>query len=200
MERIVKAIERPIYFEDAQITDIQEFINRVKEGELVRLVLPAVQEKIEPAEVQEMDEWEVRPQAEPKSMVVGGEYIIAVRQYMTKPASKDFDFQMRWNNDIPMPMRVMAGKVIQETRGMFKMECHGIALETGVCMRCGRTLTHPVSRLYGIGPECGSHFHINPFDSSEELYAELDKVKAQLESVRWTGWVIKSAIESWKER
>lgn len=28
----------------------------------------------------------------------------------------------------------------------------------GVCCRCGRTLTHPVSLILGIGPECGSHY------------------------------------------
>jgi SNF2 family DNA or RNA helicase len=30
--------------------------------------------------------------------------------------------------------------------------------KTGVCMICGRTLTHPVSVELGIGPECGHHY------------------------------------------
>ena len=37
-------------------------------------------------------------------------YKIKVRQYMTKPASPEFDFHNKWNNGEPMPMRVMVGR------------------------------------------------------------------------------------------
>lgn len=79
------------------------------------------------------------------------------------------------------------------------VDCIAVPLKIDVCMRCGRTLTHPVSRLYGIGPECGGHAHINPFNTEEELYAALDKVKEQLSEIKWRGWVIKSAIEECQE-
>jgi len=122
-------------------------------------------------------------------------YRIKVRQYMTKPPCPEFDFHTKWNNGIPMPMRVMVGKKLAETRGMVKMELHGEPMNTSCCMVCGRTLTHPVSKLYGIGPECGGHFHINPFDSESELKAALEQVNEKVRSIRWTGWIIKSAIE-----
>ena len=49
-------------------------------------------------------------------------YKIRVRQYMTRPASPEFDFHTKWNNDNPMPMRIMVGRKLKETRGMVQME------------------------------------------------------------------------------
>lgn len=125
-------------------------------------------------------------------------YEIKVRQYMTRPASVDFDFHTKWNEDKPMPMRVMTGRKLKETRGMVKMELWGdITNElTTHCMKCGRVLTNPVSKYFGIGPECGQHNYNNPFATDEELKAAVKEMKEQLNNIRWTGWVIKSAIES----
>ena len=78
---------------------------------------------------------------------------------------------------------------------MIYMELKACVMETDCCMKCGKTLTHPVSRLYGLGPECGGHFHINPFNTEEELQAALDEVKQKLESVTWSGWIAKSGVE-----
>lgn len=52
-------------------------------------------------------------------------YKIKVRQYMTKPASPEFDFHNKWNNGVPMPMRIMVGRKLKETRGMVQMELWG---------------------------------------------------------------------------
>lgn len=124
-------------------------------------------------------------------------YRIKVRQYMTKPASPEFDFQDKWNNGIPMPMRIMVGKKLKETKGMVKMELWGEITEdvSTHCMRCGRTLTNPVSKYFGIGPECGNHGYNNPFDDEEELKRAVKEVDKQLSEIKWTGWIIKSAIE-----
>lgn len=132
-------------------------------------------------------------------MKVGGNYKITVKKYMTEPATVTFDFQDKWNNGKPMPLLVMTGEVIKETRGMYQMKLHGVAEPTTRCMMCGRTLTHPISRLYGIGPECGRHFHINPFDSEEELHEHLEELKQLFGQIEWEGWVIKSAIKEWEE-
>lgn len=124
-------------------------------------------------------------------------YLIKVRQYMIKPSSFEFDFHKKWNNDIPMPMRIMVGRKLQETRGMVKMELWGdiIQEQTSHCMKCGRVLTNPVSKYFGIGPECGSHGYVNPFETDEELKEAVKAMKEQLNNIRWTGWIIKSAIE-----
>ena len=132
-------------------------------------------------------------------MEIGKNYKITVKQYMTEPATISFDFQDKWNNGIPMPMVTMVGKVIKETRGMIYMELQGRAEATCNCLHCGRTLTNKVSMLYGIGPICGQHYGINPFDTEEELNEHFEELKSQISDIKWSGWVIKSAIKQWEE-
>lgn len=124
-------------------------------------------------------------------------YRIKVRQYMTKPSVPGFDFQDKWNGGVPMPMRIMVGRKLEETKGMVKMELWGEITEerASICMKCGRPLTNPVSRYFGIGPECGDHNYVNPFDSEAELKEAISQVQQELKEIRWTGWIIKSAIE-----
>lgn len=59
---------------------------------------------------------------ESNKMEVGKSYKITVKKYMTEPATSNFDFQDKFNNGIPMPLCIMQGKVIKETRGMYYME------------------------------------------------------------------------------
>lgn len=137
-------------------------------------------------------------QSEQKNATADGTiYKIKVRQYMTKAPSAGFDFHTKWNNGTPMPMRIMVGKKLQETRGMVKMELWGQITEeeTQICMKCGRTLTNPVSRFFGIGPECGGHNYVHPFDTDEELRAAVAEQNEKLKEIKWTGWIIRSAIE-----
>lgn len=128
-------------------------------------------------------------------------YRVKVRRYMTQKASPAFDFQSKFNDNIPMPYRIMVGKVIGETKGMVKMTMWAeMVRETEtVCMKCGRTLTNPVSRYFGIGPECGGHGYTNPFDSDEELKAAVKENNERLAEITWEGWIIKSAIEELNE-
>ena len=129
------------------------------------------------------------------------EYQITVKRYMTQKASATFDFMEKWNNNIPMPLRTMVGTVEKETRGMVYMKLHGDIIEERVCtcMKCGRVLTNPVSQFFGIGPECGGHNYVHPFDTDEELKSAVEEYKKQLRNIKWEGWVIKSAITERKE-
>ena len=124
-------------------------------------------------------------------------YKIKVRQYMTKPASPEFDFHNKWNNGTPMPMRIMVGRKLKETQGMVQMELWGEITDevTHSCMKCGKRLTNPVSKYFGIGPECGGHNYTNPFETDEELKSAVKDMREQLKETKWTGWIIKSAIE-----
>lgn len=122
-------------------------------------------------------------------------YRITVKKYMTQKSNRDFDFMYKWNNDIPMPFVRMTVKVIKQTRGMIYAECFGDIEKTDICMKCGKPLTNPVSRLYGLGPECGQHAYINPFDTEDELREHLEEVKTKIQNIKWTGWIIKSAIK-----
>ncbi len=118
------------------------------------------------------------------------QYKITVKRYMTEPASPGFDFMAKWNNNIPMPLRTMTGTMEKETRGMVYMRLHGQAEPVVRCMRCGRTLTNPISKHYGIGPECITKIPIlMNLDISDEA-----EIKKKLVGVKWEGWVIKSAI------
>ena len=118
------------------------------------------------------------------------EYRITVKKYMTETASPGFDFMAKWNNDNPMPLRTMTGTMEKETRGMVYMKLHGQAEPVIKCMRCGRTLTNEVSKMYGIGPECITKV---PFIMDLDIN-DVEGIKKKLVDVTWEGWIIKSAI------
>ena len=137
---------------------------------------------------------------EPDKSDIKPVYRITVKQWMTKPTEpgSDFTFMRDRNNNVPMPLCVMTGTVEAETPGMYKMKLHGdiYAEKISTCMCCGRKLTNPVSQYFGIGPECGNHGYVNPFDSEEELKAAVAEYRKKLQATTWEGWVIKSAIKS----
>lgn len=118
---------------------------------------------------------------------------ISVKAYMTRKASPDFDFMSKWNDDKPMPLRTMQGTIEKETRGMVYMHLHGVALQEIRCLRCGKELTHPVSRHYGIGPEC-----IKKVGIVADM-EDVEGIREQLVNVEWQGWIIKSAITEQEE-
>lgn len=122
------------------------------------------------------------------------QYRITVRQYMTQKSSARFDFMLKFNNDNPMPMRTMVGTIEKETKGMYFMHLRGQAEVTCTCMRCGRVLTNPVSKHYGIGPECMSKLGMMRLDIND-----IEGISKKLTEVEWTGWVIKSAITDKEE-
>lgn len=133
-----------------------------------------------------------------QKMEVGKSYKITVKKYMTEPATSTFDFQDKWNNGNPMPLCIMQGEVIKETRGMYYMILHGKAEPTYKCLVCGKTLTNPISKLYGIGPECSEKVGLI-IESEEEAKEKLKHIMEQIDDISWSGWVIKSAIKEWEE-
>lgn len=126
------------------------------------------------------------------------EYKVEVKGYMLKKSTPEFNFMAQWNNDNPMPLKIMYGVKLKETRGMVFMRLHGDIKEkiTQSCMCCGRPITNPVSKYFGIGPKCGGHNYTNPFDTEEELRAAVEAYRVKLVNTVWEGWIIKSAIES----
>ena len=134
-----------------------------------------------------------------QKMEVGKPYKITVKKYMTEPATANFDFQDKWNDGKPMPLCIMQGEVIKETRGMYYMSLKGKAEPTSKCLVCGRVLLNPVSKLYGIGPECSEKVGLIRIESKEEAKEKLKHIMEQIDDIIWTGWVIKSAIKEWEE-
>lgn len=118
------------------------------------------------------------------------QYRVTVKKYMTQKSTPGFDFMMKFNKDVPMPLRTMVGTIEKETKGMVYMKLHGQAEPVIRCMRCGRTLTNPISRHYGIGPECMSKLGlVCDID-------DVDTIKKKLVDITWEGWIIRSSIIS----
>ena len=181
METLLKNITRQPYG-----TTLEDIISNSLEGEEVSVVFRAVHCKKQDQPLRISGD----------HMHKGHEYIVRVKKWMTqKTTDQSFDFMSHWNRNIPMPFRVMRGRVLSETRGMLYMELRACVLRTDYCMKCGKPLSHPVSKLYGLGPECGGHYHINPFNTEEELQAALQEIRQKLNNITWTGWISKSGVE-----
>lgn len=135
----------------------------------------------------------IKPKQEVKQVDGHILYRITVKPYMTQQATPEFDFMAKWNNNKPMPLRTMVGWIEKETRGMVYMHLKCLAEPTITCLRCGKELTNPISRAYGIGPICLSELGIF-IDISET-----DKITHELSMVSWEGWVIRSAIKEQEE-
>lgn len=121
---------------------------------------------------------------------------IEVKSYMLRKSTPTFDFMAKFNNDNPMPMLIMIGTVEKETPGMVYMKLHAdIVKDTSYrCMKCGRPINNPVSKFFGMGPECGGHNYIHPFDSDEELKEAIEAYRKKLQTITWEGYIPKSAI------
>ena len=121
-------------------------------------------------------------------------YMIKVRRYMT---NYDNTFFLSKMNDSPMPYVYMVGRVLQETNKLVKMECRAdmVVPKTTVCMRCGRALSNPISQYLGIGPECGASQHIAYIENGGSVAQAQEAMRKELRGIKWTGWIIKSAIE-----
>ena len=170
------------------------------DGQQFTILLPSKQkEHVHSITLETLDSFQFE-NLDVRKMLVGKSYKVEVKRYMTEPASDNFDFQDKWNNGIPMPLCIMTGKVLKETRGMFQMELTA-KMEAGAhhCLCCGRPLTNPVSKLYGIGPECSEKVGLIRIESSEEAKEKLEILSNQISNIKWTGWVIKSAIKDWEE-
>jgi len=127
------------------------------------------------------------------------EYRVEVKPWMTLKSDDTFDFMKKFNNDIPMPLVIMytSGK-LAETKGMVKMTLHGDIKQRVIttCMACGRPITNKISQFFGIGPICGGHNYVSPFDTEEELDEAVAAYREKLVNTIWTGWIAKSAIKS----
>jgi len=134
------------------------------------------------------------------SYLYGGKtYRIKVKPYMVKEATPEFDFHTKWNNNVPMPHRIMEGKITKETKGMYHMELTGISeFHSGVCPICGKKLTSKISIAMGIGPECGGHKYKTSM-SQQQIDSIVQKTQKEVQETTWSGWVIKKALQDMEE-
>lgn len=125
-------------------------------------------------------------------------YKVKVKLYMTKKDSEYFTFHYTWNGGKEMPFRIMYGNILEETKTMIKMKLFADITKSDYCIKCGRPLTNEVSKLYGLGPECGQHYYINPL-TEEEFEKYREAIKNKLNNIIWEGWIPKNAILSLEE-
>lgn len=76
-----------------------------------------------------------------------------------------------------------------ETERALKVYGRGSIHAPSSCLICGRGLTHPVSQVLGIGPECGQHFY--GVDVTKE---EIEAVRSKIVSTIIDCWIPKSCI------
>jgi len=96
--------------------------------------------------------------------------------------------------DIPVAIE---GVVTRETEKAIFIDGSAWVEDAIICTRCGRELTHPASRLVGVGPECAEKWGIyypsrNLEDWTEE---ELEALKAKVGERKVACWLPKSVIE-----
>jgi hypothetical protein len=122
--------------------------------------------------------------------------IVYVKPWMLEKSNNELTFMGVWNKDVPMPLRYMVGTVSKETNRMYYMKLRGELQPANVCARCGRTLVNPVSKIIGIGPECGHHVGIEPsvFINKEQAEQKIKQLSEKFRSVKWEGWIPKTAI------
>lgn len=111
---------------------------------------------------------------------------------------KTFQFEIRQtfarSKEIPM---IFIGKILKETPKAVYIYGHGSAetRKTGRCCMCGRKLTHPVSVILGIGPECGKHFW--NWDAVGGYTSEnVERLKGKLQDITIDTWMPKSIVIS----
>lgn len=116
------------------------------------------------------------------------EFKIKVAQFLTKGTNDP-----KYQDKKPVPMRIMFGYVTQESKNGVYVNLRGKAEPSSCCFKCGRELTHPVSLLFSIGPECGGHFHESPMPKTD-LEAWYEAIKKRMPDITWSGWLPKAYV------
>lgn len=135
---------------------------------------------------------------EEKNLADQKEYKVTVKLYMTKSDSFNFTFHTTWNQGKAMPLRVMYGTILESTKTMYKMKLYGKITQTDICLKCGKPLTNAISKLYGLGPDCGQHYYINPL-SETDFIKDKNILQDKFNNITWEGWVPKVSIVSLEE-
>lgn len=92
---------------------------------------------------------------------------------------------------------IFVAKILAQTEKAVYLYGHGTihSKKTGKCCACGRQLTHPVSVILGIGPECGKHYwnwdSIGGYDEKN-----IEQVMTYLQSMKVDQWIPKSVIKN----
>lgn len=123
-----------------------------------------------------------------------GKIFIRRKRELTPPAEKQARIYIKqwFARKIGTP-RELQVTIKHETEKAYLIKGHALATPTSTCRHCGRRLTHPVSVLYGIGPECGKHYHIPQHPE------DVEAIRKMIEQIEYEGWIPKSVVEVFEE-
>lgn len=85
--------------------------------------------------------------------------------------------------------RTFIADIERQTQKAIKVKGRGTIDAHVGCMMCGRELTHPVSRVLGIGPECGKHFY-----DVELTEANIEQLKQMIVDTAVDTWIPKKCV------
>ena len=87
------------------------------------------------------------------------------------------------------------GVIEAETDKAFLVNGRSRVKKSTYCLRCGRELTHPSSKIVGFGPTCCEKIGVEWPDKSELTPEEIEKVKNEITKKEWTEWLPKSQLK-----
>lgn len=141
-------------------------------------------------------EVEKKPEKDTLTLELNVPYEITVKAYVTKADTEKFQFHKKFNHGNPMPFRTMRGNVINRTEKMYKVDLYAYPTTIEQCLRCGKRITHPISKLYGIGPDCAEYLNIPRYESRDDLDDNMKSLQKEMKKIVWVGYVPMSAITS----
>lgn len=112
---------------------------------------------------------------------------------------KRSEFHQKLNNNKPIPMLIMVGKVLRDTDKSYLIEVRGKPEPTEFCLHCGRRLTNKVSMYYGLGPVCGQHYYISNITEAN-LESKFEEIRKKMSNIYWRGWIPKNNVSITMEK
>ena len=109
--------------------------------------------------------------------------------------TKMYQINQLFARENELPMFFVANQLLETPRAMY-LQGHGTLESQKInrCCKCGRTLTHPVSVILGIGPECGGHFWnwdaVGGFSEDK-----LEMLKIEIKNFKIDQWFPKGVIK-----
>ncbi|MDD3263381.1 MAG: DUF6011 domain-containing protein [Candidatus Nanoarchaeia archaeon] len=91
------------------------------------------------------------------------------------------------------------GVITKESDKAVYVKGNGIIPKDGRCARCGRKLTHPGSKLLGIGPECLGSWVTRDVILETLTEDQVKTIRDEVEAVKVDQWIPKSIIKNFAE-
>lgn len=89
--------------------------------------------------------------------------------------------------------------ITRETAKAVFVEGHGLMPMNGTCAKCGRKLTHPGSKILGIGPECLGSWSAREVVLDNLTPEMIQAIKDEVEAVQIKTWLPKSMIKNFDQ-